>query len=274
MVDKDGSRARASDYANRSVLVGAKLLRTIAHLGGGAGLQQVAEAAGMLPARTHRYLLSLVRSGLLDYDAAAARYDLGPLVLELGLTALGRIDAVRLGSEAIRELSARLDIVATLSVWGSNGATIVKCEMARHHHLDRIREGVNLPLLTSATGRIFFSYLPREETQVLLARQAESAAGPGGGAAPASEVEREALRAEVRRQGIAANSGHTRRSALAAPVFNFEGRVVMVITIIADVGSRDMNIDGSAAGALLAIADDLARRLGARTARVRDVSAA
>jgi DNA-binding IclR family transcriptional regulator len=254
---RNARRAAAGTYANRSVLRGAALLRAVAQLGGGATLQQVAEAAGMLPARTHRYLLSLVRSGLLDYDAAAARYDLGPLVLELGLTALGRIDAVRLGSEAIRGLAARLDIVATLSVWGSNGATIVKCEMAPHHRLERIREGVNLPLLTSATGRIFFAYLSAEETRALLAEQAADTP-------TLSEAERNALREDVRRRGIAANSGRTRRSALAAPVFNFEGRAAMVITLIADAGSRDMDVEGAAARALIAVADDLSRRLGAR----------
>jgi DNA-binding IclR family transcriptional regulator len=270
MKGKSGSspRAAGSDYANRSVLVGAKLLRTIAKLGGGAGLQQVADASGMLPARTHRYLLSLVKCGLLDYDAIAARYDLGPLVLELGLTALGRIDAVRLGSDAIRRLSDRLDIVATLSVWGSGGATIVKCEMARHR-LDRIREGISLPLLTSATGRIFFAYLPQEETRELLDKQTAV-----GVAAPLSDAERDTLRLEVQRQGIAANAGHTRRSALAAPIFNFEGRTVMVITIIADVGTRDMDVGGKAARALVAAAADLSRRLGAKIPQIRNVSAA
>lgn len=274
MKDDTSPRRPAGEYSNRSVLIGASLLRTISKLGGGAGLQQIAEAAGLLPARTHRYLLSLVKSGLLDYDAVAGRYDLGALVLELGLTALGRIDAVRLGSDAIRALTDRLDIVSTLSVWGSNGATVVKCEMARSNRINLIREGLNLPLLSSATGRIFYAYLPQEETSRFLDEQANVAAAEFGSSQSLTVDEREALRADVRRRGIAANSGETRRAALAAPVFNYEGRLVMVITVIGDVHSAAMELGGAAARDLVATTEALSRQLGAKIDGSHSVNAA
>jgi len=63
MTDKPAKKikkAKGSDYANRSVLLGASLLRTIAKLGGGASLPEISQASGLLVARTHRYLVSLV----------------------------------------------------------------------------------------------------------------------------------------------------------------------------------------------------------------------
>ncbi|HTI86596.1 MAG TPA: IclR family transcriptional regulator [Alphaproteobacteria bacterium] len=258
MDDLDSSRRRAGgEYANRSVLIGADLLRTISRLGGGATLQEIADASGMLAARTHRYLLSLVKSGLLDHDPVTGRYDLGGLVLELGIAALGRLDGVRLGSDAIRRLSERLDMVAMLSVWGSNGATIVKSQMTRTDHIAYLREGRNLPLLTSATGRVFLAYLPSSETRAMLEAQA-SADQP----VPAAEIE--SLCDEVRARGLARNAGISRRDALAAPVFDFQGRLAMVITIIVGAGTQGMEIDGANAEALRATAEALSRQLGAR----------
>lgn len=274
MTKKTPVRKQAGEYANRSVLVGAGLLRTISRLGGVANLQQIAEASGMLPARTHRFLLSLVKSGLVDYDSVTGRYDLGALVLELGLTALGRLDAVRLGSNAIRALTERLDMVSMLSVWGSNGATIVKSEMARQNRINLVREGMNLPLLTSATGRIFFAYLPREETRNFLDQQKTFSSRDTAKAEPMSAADMDALRAEVRRRGIAKNNGTTRRDALAAPVFNYEGQLVMVMTIVSDAGSVDMSFESPAARDLLATVEGLSRQLGAKVVPSRSVNAA
>jgi DNA-binding IclR family transcriptional regulator len=256
---------KGSDYANRSVLIGASLLRTIAKQGGAASLPEIAQASGLLLARTHRYLVSLVKSGLLDYDSVSGRYNLGSLVLELGLTALERIDAVRLGSDMLRRLTERLNVTSTLSVWGSNGTTIIKCEMARSNRINQIREGTNLALLTSATGRIFFTYLPRRDTQEFLNRQNTKSL---------SRDELEALRADIRRVGIAKNSGDTNRDALAAPVFNYEGKLAMVITIVADLNSMDMELDGSTARELRNTAEELSRQLGARIGLTKASSAA
>lgn len=260
-------KAKGSDYANRSVLLGASLLRTVAKLGGSASLPEISQASGLLVARTHRYLVSLVKSGLLDYDTVTGRYALGSLVLELGLTALERIDAVRLGSDALRRLTERLNVTSTLSVWGSNGTTIIKCEMARNNRINQIREGTNLALLTSATGRIFFTYLPLRETQEFLDRQHADGV-------TMSRDELEALRADIRRTGIAKNTGDTNRDALAAPIFNYEGKLAMVITIVADVNSMNMALDSPAASELRATAEDLSRQLGARVGLTKASSAA
>jgi DNA-binding IclR family transcriptional regulator len=264
---------KGGDYANRSVLIGASLLRTIAKLGGAASLQEIAEASGMLLARTHRYLVSLVKSGLLDYDSVSGRYDLGSLVLELGLTALERIDSVRLGTEALRRLTDSLGVTSMLSVWGSNGTTIIKCEMARRNRINQRREGMNLPLTTSATGRIFFAYLPRRETQEFLKHQNKMTSGRADDGTP-PPADLDALRTQIRRHGIAKNTGDTNRDALAAPVFNFEGKLVMVITIVADVNSMDMELDSAAARELRTTAEDLSRQLGARIGTAGTSSAA
>jgi DNA-binding IclR family transcriptional regulator len=94
---------------------------------------------------------------------------------------------------------------------------------------------------------------------------------PGGTSAPG---DLDALRAEIRRNGIARNSGDTRRDALAAPVFNYEGKLVMVLTIVADAKSMNMDLDGDAGRKLRETAEGLSRQLGARIGQARTSSAA
>src|SRR5690242_15731797 len=61
----------------RSIVVGVKLLNTLAALGRPAALSEIAIAAGMSPTRTHRYLLGLAGTRLVEQSPISGRYDLG-----------------------------------------------------------------------------------------------------------------------------------------------------------------------------------------------------
>ncbi len=69
-----------------------------------ATLAAVARGAGMPPAKAHRYLKSLVETGLAMQEAASGRYALGPAALRLGLAALGRLDVARAAAPALLAL--------------------------------------------------------------------------------------------------------------------------------------------------------------------------
>ena len=50
-------------------------------------LKDVAAAAEMPPSKAHRYLVSLIRTGLIEQDPLTSRYKLGPFALDIGLVA-------------------------------------------------------------------------------------------------------------------------------------------------------------------------------------------
>ena len=260
------SDVKLTTYSNRSVLTGASLLRIVASLPGAATLQEIAEASGMLTARTHRYLLSLVEAGLLEYDRELGRYDLGALVIDLGLTALGRIDAVRAGSDALARFSGETGLLSLLTVWGSNGPTIVKCQRGRFADATHIREGLNLPLLTSATGRIFLAYMPPADTHEFLMRELAMAREGRPKTVVMTPEQIEEMRQDVRRQRLARNLGITAHDALAAPVFNHEGKLAMVMATRTAIDTSDMSLAGPVAAVLTRAAAELSERLGAREA--------
>jgi DNA-binding IclR family transcriptional regulator len=59
-------------------------------------LKDIAAAADMPPSKAHRYLVSLIRSGLVEQDPLTSRYNLGPFALNIGLVAIDRLDRIRL----------------------------------------------------------------------------------------------------------------------------------------------------------------------------------
>ena len=256
---------------NRSVVVGVHLLKTIATIEGPANLGEIAAQAGMSASRTHRYLAGLIQTGLVEQDQNSGRYALGATIVELGLTALGRTDAVKLGGETLSLLTERTGLVSLLSTWGSHGPTIIKWEQGRLNTAVRIREGRNLPLLTTATGRVFLAFMPENEAKDQLnhelARQTDML--PKSKARDLSDVQ--ALRAEVLRHGLGRMIGEENPGlvALAAPVFDHDGRIVMTITLVSIIGTMDADYDAAPARELKATANQLSRRLGAPLPMVR-----
>ena len=94
-------------------------------------LKDIAAAADMPPSKAHRYLVSLIRSGLVEQDPLTSRYNLGPFALNIGLVAIDRLDRIRLGLAAISELRDEINETTALAVWGDNGPVIVRWERPR-----------------------------------------------------------------------------------------------------------------------------------------------
>lgn len=245
-------------HGNRSIVVAVSLLRVIASLGRPATLSEIASAAGMSAPRAHRYLLGLTNTRLVEHSTVSGHYDLGSEIVELGVAALGKVDAVRFASEALAPLADETGLAALITVWGTNGPTVIRCEQAGLVSAVRVREGRNLSLLHSASGRVFLSYLPESATGPFVER--ELALSPKE-RMPAKSIE--AMQADVRKRGIARGLGEETPNiaALAAPVFGANGRLALCIGVVSAIGF-DTSYSGKPAIALARAAAELSRRLG------------
>ena len=70
----------------------------------GMTARDLAKAAGMSTGKAHPYLVSFLKVGFVDQDAAG-RYELGPLALQLGMAKLRRLDPVKEASPLIEGLA-------------------------------------------------------------------------------------------------------------------------------------------------------------------------
>lgn len=199
----------------QSVEVAIRVLEAVEQGHGPLSLTQIAAACGMSTSKTHRYLVSLGRMGLISQSQRAGLYDFGSTLRRIGIEALRRIDEVAIASEFLPALRDRTSHSVNLAVWGDHGPIVVHWEYGAHALPMNVRIGSTLSLLESSAGRVFLSYLPEATTRSVLEEQTAR----GSAASVGEEVQR--IRTEVRSSGVALTSGSvmTGLTALSAPAF-------------------------------------------------------
>ena len=244
----------------QSVEVGGQLLRALAHHGRPMALKDLARDAGMAPGKAHPYLVSFGKLGLIEQEPGSGRYGLGPLAMQLGLISLQQYDPVRLATALIEELAQQVGHTVAVAVWGTRGPTIVSvAEGPAPVHIS-MRHGTVMSLEGTASGWLFAAYRPWNDVQAV--RRLEGDAG----ASDARLAERLAERLDevrARRLARAVDLSLPGVSAMAAPVFDARGAMVLSLTAIGATPVFDTSWDGPVARAMRDSAEALSRRLGA-----------
>lgn len=228
-------------------------------------MRDVAAGADMAPSNVYRYLVSFGEAGMITQDAVSGRYDLGPLAIQLGLAALRRVDAIDVALQSLPKLTEAARTDAHLCVWGTAGPTVLRWKAGPDDVTVRVSEGLVLPLVSSATGRVWCAFQSEELLKPLLESEI-------GSAAAKRSKDRESIRAhlmsltkEIRRSGIAMSKGERRAGidALCAPVFDREDKIVLTLTLLGTEGRLDYRPESAALRALRGTAEDISRRIGA-----------
>lgn len=240
----------------QSVEIGMRVLSAIAAQGRAASLTEIAEAAAMPAAKAHRYLVSLIRTRMVEQDPASGRYRLGEAALHVGLAALAGLDVMRFAGEALEALRDAIDETVLLAVWGNRGPVVVRWEESSRPVTTNVRAGSVMPLLNSATGRSFAAFLPDAVTAPFIAAERK--------ADPALAQDFDAILAATRERGLGRVDGDLLPgiASLSAPVFGHTGELAAVISALGPQGHFDASYDGPIAAALLRATDALSRRLG------------
>ena len=247
----------------QSLEIGMSILRAMVNGQRSMMLKEIAAAAGMPASKAHRYLVSLIRAGLVEQDPMSSRYDLGPFALNIGLVALDRLDRVRLGLNAIADMRDEINQTTALAVWGDRGPVIVRWERPRRPITVNVITGTVLDLLASATGRVFAAWMPKKTVAPLLATEMKGADVPPE---LRSKAGVEAMLAEVRARGYATTEGFHRVpgvEAVASPVFNFRNEITMSVLVVGVQGMFDISPEGEVVSCLKRHAAALSLRLGA-----------
>lgn len=216
-------------------------------------IKELAEASGMPASRVHHYLVSLVRVGAIQ-QMPNGSYDVGPFALQLGLTALRRLEPVELAVDAARQLRDANGEATFISVWGSFGPTIIRYFEGTRPVTVEVRTGHVLPLAGSATGKVFLAWGSESALAPVLARES---------IAPSAAQQ---LQHDTQAAGLGIVDGVLlpRIAAIAAPVFDRDGRLALSITQLGWCNEFDSSADGAIASALGRTASQLSRALGYR----------
>ncbi|WER46135.1 IclR family transcriptional regulator [Cupriavidus sp. WKF15] len=259
--DEDDAKLRSGI---QSIEVGFKLLQALAASPRAMMLRDLAAAAEMNPAKAHRYLVSFLRLGAVAQDPVSGRYDLGPFALQLGLAGLNRLDPVKKARPILSQLRDEIDLTAGIAVWGNHGPTIVHWEESSHPVTVSLRLGDVMPMLNSATGRLYGAYLSRKQTQPLIERELAARGQDDVPDIPASAADYDAICADVRAHGAARTRGGVLPgiNAFSMPVFDANGHLAMGLIVLGAQSIFDAEWGGTVDRRVREIAQQLSSELG------------
>jgi DNA-binding IclR family transcriptional regulator len=225
-----------------------------------ARLKDIEIATGIPSAKIHRYLVSMIRCGLVRRHGSSGRYDFGLLAHQVGQVVARDNDVVSQMEARLAQFSQHIGEVVGVAQWVGNGVAFVNWFESSPEFSIRLKPGMQLGITTSATAKLLAAYLARERTESLV--RSELTDRQMLSAAQIERVYREY--AEIRATGIA-NSLGARRSglnALSVPIFDRDGQVVVAVTALGMAPRFDANVGGRLARQMLALSEELSAQMG------------
>jgi DNA-binding IclR family transcriptional regulator len=240
----------------QSAAVAVRLLKTLAQLQGPQTLKDFSTAAGLPPAKAHRYLVSLIREGFVHQSSIDGRYDFGGVARSVGRVAINRLDVVRIGTQLLGELHRSLQETVFIGVWGNEGPTVLDCLYVSRPVSVVIRPGSVLPLLTSAFGLVCGAYLPRATTKKWIARELERHKKAPGDFRLQNEAAVAKHLDDIRVRGFGVVKGDLMPGidAVAVPVIDSKKELIAVFGAVGPSGLLDIKASGKSVRALSAVA--------------------
>ena len=242
------STPRSTSRGIQSVELGGEVLRAFARADGPLSVSAVARETGMAPAKAHRYLVAFVRAGLLTQDRGTSEYDIGPLGVGLGLAALRRLDPLHRATTELHELRDEINETVLLVMWTDNGPVIAAAQASNSPVSLTIRVGTSVPLLTSASGRVFLAYRKDEAVDRIARRERV--------AAKLKEKDLSAIAKQVRADGGVSLESEFDAGvgAFSAPIFDRDGSLAAALTVIVRSSAADFSVNGRLAKSVRAAA--------------------
>ncbi|SDR35580.1 transcriptional regulator, IclR family [Rhizobiales bacterium GAS113] len=212
-----------------------QVLQALARMPQPATLSELARRCDMPPSKVHRYLASFINAGLVGQRHRSGRYELGRGAVELGIAAMGRLDIVNSAADRLEEIVDATGAAVLLAVWGNQGPVVVRWHRHASFVVTSLGLGTTLPLLNSATGRIFMAFGERRMMAARIEEEVARAAKLKLSWPDLTPKLRsvEALCAKLRQAGYAAVDGRfiPGLNAISAPVLNWQGEAEAAITI-------------------------------------------
>lgn len=207
-----------------------QVLETLANANGDMGVTALASALETTKSRIHRHLRTLVSLGYISQSEQTERYRIGARLIALGRAASGSADFTSVAMPHMRVLRDTTGQAVSLGQVEENGIRILNTMPGTMQIEVGVRPGSLLGFHNSAQGKVYLASLPAARRDALIP-------DPIPQATDFTITDRAGLIrhiAEVSGQGWATAPNETMLglNALACPIRNAEGDVVVTIAIV------------------------------------------
>lgn len=241
-----------SNTTNQSTVAAFSILEEMAAHSQPSRVTDLAMTLGMPRARVYRYLQTLVSLGYVRQDPVTERYRLTLKLFHIGQAIADGTQLTSVARPVMAALRDRISQTVTLSLPEEAGMRVIDIVRVETPVQIVTRPGALLPLQTSAQGKVALAW----GSYGAQADPGEDASGKRYDPARLAEEI-----AAARRLGWAVAPEETLRgvNAVAAPIFDIEGRFIATITIVGSV----QDIKPEPAEAFVVAATGAAREISA-----------
>lgn len=225
-------------------------------------LNAVTERTGMSKTTAYRMLRTLEARDYLAYDSATERYHLGGAVFPVAYLAMSYVGFVRVAHPFLERLGQTTGEMVELTVGSAEGAVVVDEVPTAHPFRLNRPTGRILSSMANSSFRLHVAYRPVVEQRKIVA-SAQRQLTPKTMTDPEELMRR--LAAE-RLDGLAYDLEEQDLGvcAVSAPIFDHNGGLKAVLTIVAPAERFGPRARKSKAEALRAMAADMTEHLGGR----------
>ncbi len=219
---------------------------------------------GLPRATLHRMLATLQREGLLHHDTAGKTFRLGLRFLELAHEVWSDFDLRVASQDELVRLRDHVKESVHLVVLEGMSAVVIAGEQARRSTQLSPGVGVRLPLHASAVGKAMMAWLDPTLQRQLLESITFAPLGPRT-LTSISALKGELDLTRARGYALAVCESSAETVALAAPIFDLEGRPIGAVAISGSVADLDETRAHSLSAAVIGAARKISYNAGGRS---------
>ena len=237
------------------------ILEILLQHGSAMNMTEISEKLGLYPSTIHRILDTLKYWGYVEQDPNTQKYQLGLKLLELGMAKFHQMDLVGEAAPYLKELVKECNETVHLGVL-EEGEVMY---LAKEESSQTIRMisyvGKRAPVYCTSLGKVLLAYLSEEGRKKILDEK-ELTRFTENTITDKSKLKKELDK--VRKQGFALDSEENEKDicCIAAPIRNYQGKVIAAISISGPVYRIDINKQNHLKKVLIETSKKISKRLG------------
>lgn len=209
----------------------AQILRLFSHNRTHLGITEISKELKLPKGTVQGIVQTMHQEGLLSKDEATRKYKIGIKIYELGIIFSGGLEINNKGIDSAHQLAKETEKLVRLAILDGNSALVTLDVYPRMVPFFSRQVGPRIPLYCTAIGRSLLAFLKKEEVQAYMKQETFIQYTRNTKTRNKDLLDELNL---VRKKGYAINIAENvpGRAAIAAPIFNREGKPVAALSLV------------------------------------------